>query len=34
LLRDIENVVVTFFTSLLPTWPGGEADQQLAAGGM
>lgn len=34
-LRDLENVVVTFFTSLLPAWPAGEpAEQQVAAGGM
>ena len=35
LLRDLENVVVTFFTSLLPAWPAGEpAGQEVAAGGM
>ena len=35
LLRDLENVVVTFFTSLLPAWPAGEpAGQEVAAGGL
>ena len=35
LLRDLENVVVTFFTSLLPAWPAGEpGGQEVAAGGM
>ena len=35
LLRDLENVVITFFNSLLPAWPAGEpAGQEVAAGGM
>ena len=33
-LRDVENVVVTFFTSLLPSFPGGGADDQAVAAAM
>ena len=33
-LRDVENVVVTFFTSLLPSLPGGDPDDQAVAAAM